>query len=274
MAEPKDYYELLGVSRTASADEIRKAYRKLARTLHPDVNKAPDAAEKFSEVQQAYDILSDDEKRKIYDQFGHAGVGAGRHAGPSARGSRSGGAGGPFRAASPGEHWENVDVSGADFGDLGSLFEQMFGARAPTGRPGAAGRRAASPQRGADIESSLIITFQTAVNGGTEQVRIGSGDQAQTISVKVPPGIESGATLRVKGKGQPSPVGGPAGDLLLTVQVGNHPWFRREGLDLLIDVPVTIVEASLGSKVHVPMMKGSVEIRVPAGTSSGTKLRV
>jgi curved DNA-binding protein len=302
MAKQRDYYEILGVGRDASADQIRSAYRKLARQLHPDVNKAPDAAKRFGEVQEAYDVLSDQEKRKGYDQFGHAGVGA---AGGQPRGGSEGwgpfGAGGPGRARTT---WTNVEPGDFEGGDFSSIFEEMFG-RTPGGgggggagggggrgspfgggfgaRPGDGGARArqSQPQRGEDIEHTIAVTFMTAALGGTEQLRIGAGNGggASTINVKIPPGIEPGAKLRIKGKGQPSPTGGPRGDLILTIDVGNHPYFRREGLDLLIDLPITIAEAVLGVTVTAPLLtppggKASVELKVPPGSSSGRKLRV
>ena len=297
MAKQRDYYEILGVGRDASADQIRSAYRKLARQLHPDVNKAPDAAKRFSEVQEAYDVLSDQEKRKGYDQFGHAGVGA---AGGQPRGGSEGW--GPFGAGGPGRTratWTNVGPGDFEGGDFSSIFEEMFG-RNPGGgaaggggggspfgggfdpRAGAGATRArqAQPQRGEDVEHTITITFMTAALGGTEQIRIGAGDGGgSTINVKIPPGIESGAKLRIKGKGRPGPMGGPAGDLILTVEVGNHPYFRREGLDLLVDLPISIAEAVLGATVTAPLLappgaKASVELKVPPGSSCGRKLRV
>jgi len=302
--QQRDYYEVLGVSRGATADQIRSGYRKLARQFHPDVNKAPDAAKKFAEVQEAYDVLSDKEKREAYDRFGHAGVGAG----PSPRGAwggHPGAGGGPGgrRTAT----WSNIDPGDFEGGDFSSIFEQMFrsggvgaaegfGGGSPFG--GAAGRARGArvrtqqpqPQRGDDIEHTITVTFLTAALGGTEQLRFTANGTTSTISVKIPPGIDAGAKLRVKGKGQPGSMGGPAGDLILTVQVGQHPFFRREGLDLLIDVPITIAEAVLGTTVRVPLLspvvsshssestvKGqgaSVQLKVPPGASSGRKLRI
>ncbi len=286
--QPRDYYEVLGLERGANADQIRKAYRKLARQLHPDMNKAPDAAKKFGEVQEAYDVLSDDEKRKSYDRFGHAGVGAGAAGGTGSGAGWGGGAGGRAGRTT----WTNVGgggVEGADFdaGDFASVFEQMFGG-AGMGGAGAgmgAGGRARSagprpaPAKGRDIEHTITVTFMTAALGGSEQLRFsgggGPGGEATEINVKIPPGMESGGKLRIKGKGYPSPAGGTAGDLILTVEVGQHPYFRREGLDLLIDAPLTIAEAVKGVTISVPLLKeGSVDVKVPAGISSGQKLRV
>ena len=257
MAGDKDYYNVLGVERAAGADAIRKAYRRLAREFHPDVNTSSDAATRFAEVQEAYDVLSDAEKRKAYDRFGHAGVGVGQ--GPGGFGG--GGWSGEYRGSPFGA------------GDFSSVFEEMFGQRGgdPFGRaaPGAVPAR-----RGADLRHDLSVSFMTAALGGAESVRLNLGSAPQTISVTVPPGIDSGARLRVKGKGSPGSDGGPAGDLILTVDVGLHPWFRREGLDVYITVPVTIVEASFGTAVTLPLLKGSVEVKIPPGASGGQKLRV
>jgi DnaJ-class molecular chaperone len=294
MAKPKDYYELLGVERSASSDQIRSAYRKLARKYHPDVNKAADASKRFAEVQEAYDVLSDPEKRKSYDQFGHAGVGAGPRTsggGPGGPGSGPGaGYGGEgFYRGGP-QSWTHVESSGFDDVDVESIFEQMFGggggpsASGRSGRSrsspfgaGTRGRPRAQPERGSDIEHTIAITFMTAALGGTEHLRLGPADgsgEPQTISVKVPPGIDAGAKLRVRGKGQQGTGGGQIGDLILTVQVGQHPYFRREGLDLLVDIPITIAEAARGVKVTAPLLKGTIDIKIPGGASSGRRLRV
>ena len=280
MPGSKDYYELLEVQRDVNAQEIRRAYRRLARKYHPDVNKSPDAATRFSEIQEAYDVLSDAEKRKAYDRFGHAGVGVG--AGP-----------GGFAAGAPGGGWSWPHVGpgaeGGGFGgsDFASVIEEMFGGRAgaPIGRaaPGGAGARRPPSQRGRDTAQQLTVSFLTAANGGSEAIRLraggaggagGSGGGEQAIDVKIPPGIGSGSKLRLKGKGTPGAAGGGPGDLLLTVRVGEHPYFRREGLDLLIDVPLTLAEAALGATVTVPLLAGTVEIKVPPGTASGRRLRV
>ena len=269
MAEHHDYYEVIGVDRNATADEIRKAYRRLARKYHPDVNKSKDAATRFAEMQEAYEVLADAEKRKAYDRFGHAGVGVGQ--GPA--------------GAGPGAGW-NVHFGGdaMDSTEFASVFDQFFGGAAggPPGRGAGGpfpGGRAAAPRKGEDTHHPLQLTFMTAANGGTEQLRLPSSPRAdetkfQTISLKIPPGIDTGAQLRVRGKGMAGHNGGDPGDIILDVQVGGHPYFRREGLDLYVDVPITITEATFGTKVTVPLLNGSVEIKVPAGASSGQKLRV
>ena len=257
MAGERDYYEVLEVDRGASAEAIRKAYRRLARQYHPDVNKSADAATRFAEVQEAYDVLSDAEKRKAYDRFGHAGVGVGQ--GP-----------GGFGAG-----WSG-DVSGVPFDASGfsGVFEEIFGRRAADPF-GSASPGTTVPRSGTDVHHTLSVSFMTAALGGSETVRLSVGPESpQTISVKIPPGIDSGAQLRVKGKGSLGSGGGPDGDLMLTIAVGQHPWFRREGLDVYINVPVTIAEATFGTTVTLPLLAGTVELKIPPGASSGQKLRV
>ncbi len=257
MSEEKDYYDVLGVARDATAETVRKAYRKLARKYHPDVNKSADAATRFAEVQEAYDVLSDAEKRKAYDRFGHAGVGVGQ--GP-------GGFGHP-------RTWSSDFGGGSPFetSDFAGVVEDLFGRRGPGAVPGP-GR---GPVRGPDVHHTVTVTFLTGALGGREEVRSQVGSAApQTITVTIPPGIDSGAQMRVGGKGQAGHDGGPAGDLILTVEVGGHPYFRRDGLDVSIDVPINVAEAAFGASVTVPLLKGSIELKIPPGASSGQKLRV
>ena len=264
MSDSSNYYQLLGLTSGASADEIRKAYRKLARKYHPDVNKADDAATKFSEIQEAYDVLSDAEKRKAYDRFGSSGVGVGGPRGQGGSGGWPGGAGVSSNVSSE---------------DLESIFSEMFGGGSGVGGFGAGapqGRRAKQgPVRGSDLKLPMKISFQTAVLGGKEEVALEQpGGQRQTITVTIPAGIESGGKLRLRGHGNPGQSGGDAGDLLLVITVGAHPYFRRNGLDILLDVPISISEAALGCSVTVPLLQGSVDLKVPAGSTSGQKLRV
>jgi len=254
MASGKDYYAILGIQRTASADEIRKAYRNLARKYHPDVSTESDAEDRFNEVQQAYEVLSDEEKRRAYDQFGEAGVGGG-----AADWSGYGGSGG-------------VNVDPERFHDI---FEQMFGGAAGGGASGGSpfpgSGSSTRPRRGSDVTMSMTVTFMTAALGGSESVRLNDGT---SVDVRVPAGIDEGGKLRLRGRGQSGLHGGEAGDLMITVHVGGHPVLRRDGLDLVVDVPISLAEAGLGTVIRVPLLKGSIELKIPPGTSSGRRLRV
>jgi DnaJ-class molecular chaperone len=268
MAKSRDYYEVLGVSRGATADEIRTAYRTLARQLHPDVNKAPDAAKRFAEVQEAYDILADEEKRRTYDQFGHVGAGPGATARGRAGAGRRGQA----------QTW-STSPGGMDPEDLASIFDEFMGgaARGGFGATHAGGGRRVRPERPAEnVLANVRVPFLVAVHGGTQTVRVSVDDEpGQAIEVRIPPRTESGAKLRIRGKGRPAQHGRPAGDLILTIEVEPHPFYRRQGLDLVIDLPLTIAEAALGASVRVPLLSGSAaEVRVPPSTSSGRTLRV
>jgi DnaJ-class molecular chaperone len=263
MAE--DYYATLGVSRGASAEEIKKAYRTLARKHHPDLNpNDPKAKEKFQQVQTAFDVLSDPKKRELYDRYGSAyeSVGAG------------GGGGG--RTWTGGEEGAGFDVNfedlfgggggAASFADLFRQFNQR----------GAAGRARRPTQRsGADLEHELEVPFATAVLGGEAQIAVRREDgRTETIRVKIPAGIESGKKIRLRGQGEPGDNGGPAGDILIRVEVAPHPSFRRQGKRLEVTVPITLAEALRGGKIDVPTPHGTIALTVPPGVSSGRKLRV
>lgn len=265
MAE-RDYYEILGLSKSASADEIRAAHRRLVRKLHPDVNtKDPKAAQKFQEVQEAYDTLSDPEKRKQYDEFGRAG--------PMPPPSSGYGGGG----WDPNQHVEELDPSDfANTGQFGDIFDQLFGQRGPFNR-GPRGRAARStaeyetaPQ--SEVEYPVKLTFQQAARGTTLPLTISRGNRQETIEVKIPGGVKTGSRVRIKGKGAIGPNG--QGDLFVIAQVAEHPYFRREHLDVLLDVPVSVYEAMLGTNIAVPTLDGTVTITLPPGTSSGAKLRI
>lgn len=272
----EDYYKILNVQRNASQAEIQKAYRELARKYHPDLN--PDdktAKEKFQKVQTAFDVLNDPSKRELYDRYGSSFAQAGAAGGPG--GFHPGG--GTWRATTGAGGFEDIDLSqffgeryGEDpIGGFGDIFSQFR--RARTGDR--ARNRARSRERGADIATDLEIPFRTAVTGGEAQIRVQRpGGRIETISVKIPAGIEDGKKIRLRGQGEPGPGGGPPGDILITTRVGTHPWFQRRGNDLHVRVPVTLAEAARGAKVDVPTPHGTVSIRVPPGTSSGTKLRV
>ncbi|MFO0957593.1 MAG: DnaJ C-terminal domain-containing protein [Isosphaeraceae bacterium] len=275
----RDFYEILGVARDATADQIKKAYRNQARKNHPDVNPGDKAAEaRFKEAQEAYEILSDKEKRKLYDQFGRAafqGAGAGSH-GPGPEWFARGGPG----AGGEGAGFENIDFSqffgaggpaGATAEGGGGIFEELLG-RMRGGRSGKARPRAARPQH--NVEATVTIPFLTAVKGGETPLQIQRGQgPIESLNVKIPPGIKPGSKIRLRGRGE-SIEGEPPGDLIVAVEVQPHPYFQREASDLLVDVPITIGEAVLGAKVEVPTLDGFKVVTIPAGASTGQKLRL
>ena len=257
-----DYYQVLGVSRTASKEEIRKAFKKIARENHPDAK--PDdqaAANKFKQAAEAYDVLGDEEKRKKYDQFGANW----KH---MQGGGFPGGEGSPFRSGGP------VDIDLQDlFGgrgavDLESIFGGMFGGG------GGRTRRQPQPQRGQDVKTSIQVPFQMSASGGDYDLSIQRNGKLERMTVKVPAGIESGKAIRLAGQGEPGHTGGPSGDLLVTVNVAAHPYFRRQGDNVTVEVPVSISEATLGAKVDVPTLtEGMMTMTLPPGTPSGAKMR-
>ncbi len=262
MSDQKDHYEVLGIDRGASPEAIRNAHRKLARKFHPDLNQDADAATRFNEIQAAYNVLSDTDKRSRYDRYGHAGV----------DGQATGQAG-------PGP-WQNVSPD-----DFESIFGESFGSRPRRGGGGFSGfggfgggmggERPVGPTKGRDLEHELEVGFAAAAFGGTETIRIAAQDGTPTsIDVRIPAGVQTGSTLRIRDKGLPGSNGGPNGDLLLQIKVGRHPWFTRDGLDLSIVVPITVAEAILGGEVTVPLMKGTATLKVPPGVRSGAKLRL
>ncbi len=260
---PRDPYEVLGVQKSASEADIKKAYRKLARQHHPDRNPGDKKAEaQFKEVQEAYDVLSDSTKKAQYDQFGFAG-------GPfGGMGGAPGGGGSPFHFGGSRETQIDPDQlneilrqmgGGGGFGGTGGGgFEDLFGGGRTRGRS----RRARPPE---EVESDVTIPFLTAALGGTVSLSI----DGQHVEVKVPPGIEDGKKLRLGGQGP----GG--GDLLLRLHVEPHPYFRREGNNIILDVPITVAEAVLGAKVDVVTLDDTrLSVKVPPGTSSGARLRL
>ncbi len=274
-----DYYQILGVGRDASAADIQKAYRKLARKYHPDLNPDDKTAKgKFQEVQRAFDVLNDPSKRELYDRYGSSfeSMGAG--------GPRGGGGGGAGPGAGGRAAWNYAP--GGEEVDFSQLFGERYGGGDPTSmfgdmftqfrRAGGRGRRAASqaPSRGADVSAELEIPFGTAVLGGETQISLQRPDgHTETLKVKIPAGIDEGKKIRLRGQGEPGADGTP-GDLLITIHVAPHPWFTRRGNNLEVRVPVTLAEAALGAKVDVPTPRGTIALRIPPGTSSGKKLRV
>ncbi len=266
----RDYYEVLGIPRNASSDQIKKAYRNLARKHHPDLNPGDKTSEaKFKEAQSAYDILGDTDKKQKYDTYGHAAFEAAGSSGP-----RSGGA--EWAAQQGGPGFGNVDFGqtfggGVEPGDIGG-FEDLF-SRFGVGR--AAGKKA-GPRRGQDLETSLEISLSTAVLGGSTTIELAREDGSrEPLTIKIPVGADEGTKLRVKGRGNPGNNGGSPGDLTIVLEIEPDRHFRRDGNDLSIEVPITIGEAVLGFKVDVPTISGTkVALPIPPGSSSGQKLRV
>ena len=257
-----DYYKVLDVERTASTEEISKAYRKLARKFHPDLN--PDdrnAKKRFQEVQQAYDCLNDAEKRKMYDQFGPDYEKFGGK-NPFAGGQPNGG-----RAPAGGFDFGDIFGRGGAGGvDMGDLFGQFGGG-------GPSRSRRASPPKGADISAESSVPLRTIIHGGETRIQLEHDGKLDSITVKIPPGIEPGKKIRLRGQGQPSEVGKP-GDLILKVNLEPHSHFKIVGQNLELRLPISIPEAIQGARIDVPTPTGTVTLTIPAMSSSGKKLRV
>jgi DnaJ-class molecular chaperone len=251
---PRDYYEVLGINREASEADVKKAYRKLARQYHPDRNPGDKTAEtRFKEVQEAYDVLSDKTKRSQYDRFGFTGPQAGNGAG-----------GGPFQWQSPGFSAGSVNAE-----DLSEILRQFgMGGFPGTGSEGAPfGRRRARSRRpeSEHAEAEATIPFLTAALGGTVSLSI----DGRAVDVKVPAGVEDGKKLRLAGQGPGD------GDLFIKLHIEPHPYFRREGKNIVFEVPLSFAEAALGARIDVPTLEGSrLTVKVPPGTSSGARLRL
>ncbi len=273
MTRTRDYYEILGVKREATPDEIKRAYRALAKQYHPDRNPEDSTAEaKFKEVQQAYATLSDAKKRQEYDHFGAAGVGEWR-SGPQGQRVYQWGGGSTINAE---ELEELLSAFGSGGGERPSIFEQFFGGSQRRSRSGRAGSRAAPPQRGRDEERPVELTFDQAVHGAVVTVRLHSSGngRTETLDVKIPAGVEDGQRIRLKGKAHAGAGGGEAGDLYLVCRIRPHSYFRRQGADIYLDVPVSVVEAALGARIEVPTLDGPTVVTLPPGTPSETKLRL
>ena len=246
----RDYYEVLGVSKNASDDEIKKAYRKLAIKYHPDKNPGDKEAEaKFKEINEAHDVLSDKQKRARYDQFGHAGVGG------AGGGNPFGGQGGAFNF--------NGQTFNFDFGG-GSPFDDILGNIFGFGGP----RR---PRRGADYQTNVTLTFEEAIFGTTKNIDIDGKD----TKIKIPAGIDDGMSIRLAGKGGPAPEGGTErGDLYVRIKVKPHKHLTREGAIILSEEHIDMVDAALGCEIEVETVDGKITMKVPAGTQSGTPFKL
>jgi len=261
----KDFYKVLGVSKDVSEAELKKTYRKLARQYHPDSNAGDAKAEaRFKEISEAYSVLADPEQRAEYDQVRAMGSGARFTSGA---GGQSGGFEDVFGSMFGGANRR----AGAQQNGFEDLLGGMFGGGG-FGRTSGGYQGFGGPTRGRDLTASTTLDFLTAINGDTISLQPSGG---KPIKVKIPAGVSDGQKIRLKGKGEPSPDGGEAGDLVLSVTVRKHPVFERDGLNLRVDVPVTFVEATLGATVEVPTLGGEpVRLRVAAGTPSGRVLRV
>ena len=247
--EYKDYYKILGVSRTATPEEIKKAYRTLARKYHPDVSKEDNAEEKFKEVGEAYEVLRDKDKRAQYDQFG----GQFRHG----------------QSFSPPPGWEE-NVGGFGQGNFSSFFENMFGGMGGMG----GGRSDNFFAKGEDVSAKITISLEDAFNGANKSIRRPAGaTQTGTVSVKIPAGIEPGKKIRLTGQGKAGMNGKP-GDLYLEIQIAPHSLYRLEGKDVYLDLPITPWEAALGAKITAPTLAGKISLNIPAGARSGQKMRL
>jgi DnaJ-class molecular chaperone len=270
----EDLYQILGVKRDASKDEIRKAHRKLAIKYHPDKNPGDGAQDRFKLIQEAYDVLSDDDKREAYNRYGadFEKVRGGGYPGGAPGGfdgldleqifGRGGGRGGQPQGA-----------GGFNFeGGFGDFFEQVLGGRGQSPRGGGRTRTAprAEPQKGANVRHELELPLELAVRGGETEFYVND----EKLAVTIPPGVAEGAKMRLREQGAPSPNGGKRGDLILVIKTSPHPFYRRNGNNLELTLPVSISEAVMGTSVDVPTPNGEVTLAIPAGSSSGRKLRL
>ena len=270
----QDYYSVLGVSKTSSAEEIQKSYRKLARKYHPDLQGEDEkdqerAKQKFQKIQQAYDTLSDPKKRKMYDQMGPGYEQMGGQNPFGGGQSPFGGGQNPFGGGG------GIDIGqmfggGGGGGGFEDILRQMGGGGGMGGDP-----RRQAQAKGSDVEQEITVPFATAILGGQHQISLQRrGGKVDRIDVAVPAGIEANKKIRLRGQGNPGPGGGAAGDLLITVKICQHPNYSRKGMNLQISIPITLKEAVEGAKIDIPTPHGTVAIKVPPGTSSGKPLRL
>ncbi|HKY36391.1 MAG TPA: J domain-containing protein [Polyangiaceae bacterium] len=260
-----DLYKELGVSKSASPDEIKKVYKKLAGQLHPDRNPGDQKVEaRFKAVNRAYQVLKDPEKRRLYDEFGEESLREGFNAAAARAYRNAAQAAGARRARGGGINFE--DLAGGSSAGFGDLLGELFGGRAQSSR------RPGATMKGQDVASEVAIDFVSAIRGAELTLRLQSG--GEEVTVRVPVGAGDGDKVRVAGHGAPSMGGGPPGDLVITVRVNPHPYFEREGLDLYLNLPITVGEAHRGAKVRVPTPDGPVTLSVPKHAQSGQEARL
>ena len=288
MAVKRDYYDVLGIDRNADEKTIKKAYRKLAKKYHPDTNAGnPDAADKFKEVNEAYDILSDPKKKKMYDQFGHAAFEAGADPGADAGaggfgGFQSGGNGSYQEFHFNGENMDDIfgDIFGNMFhGSHGGGFHSGFGGSGFHSGSGFGGfHQQDFPQKGSNVKASINVTFDEAAFGADKRISLSSPDGSsgapQTLQVHIPAGIDTGKSIRLKGKGMPGTGGGEPGDLLLKVTVGTRPGYERKGSDVYTTISIPYTTAVFGGEATVPTLYGNVICKIREGMQSGSKIRL
>ncbi len=266
----KDFYTILGIQKQATSDEVKQAYRKLARKFHPDVNpNNPEAEDKFKDVNEAYEVLSDPAKRKQYDQFGQYYQQGGFRPGsnPYAGGNPFSG-GSPF-SQDPGFSGFGNTVDFTQFDDFQEFIDQLLGrVGTPGSAPNSGGGRATGSSN-YDAEATINLTIPEAYEGGKKRLRV----EGRVLEVNIPPGITPGKKVRLRGQGHANPSGG-TGDLYLKVEFKEHPFYRLEGSDLYCDLPVSPSEAVLGAQIPVPTLDGEVRLRIPAGIQTGRKLRL
>jgi len=252
--EFKDYYAILGVAPDAEPAAIKQAYRRLARKYHPDVSKEADAEAQFKALGEAYEVLKDPSKRQSYDQLRQSGWRQGDDFQPPPG----------WQQGAQGGFQDGFGGSG-DFSGFSDFFESLFGG---------GGRRGPMRAAGRDHEASLEIDLETAYGGGQQRISLTRDGRAQSLQVTIPAGVTDGSRIRLAGQGEPGRGGGPAGDLNLKIGIRPHRWFALDGRNVMLNLPVTPSEAALGTKVAVPTLAGSVQLQVPAGSSSGRKLRL
>jgi curved DNA-binding protein len=271
----RDYYETLGVSKTATDDEIKKAFRKLARKHHPDVNKdKATAEEKFKQLNEAYEVLGDPEKRKKYDELGANWDQPGGFQPPPGWGGQQ--PGGGFRRYSPGDGGGvEFEFGGTGFSDF---FEQFFGGGGGRGGfgGGSFGQRPRSAERGSDVEADIMVTLEEAFHGSKRPIslRRGNSNKVESYQVKIPKGVHEGQRIRLAGQGEAGAGGGKSGDLFLRVRLARHPDFTVEGNDLIHEVKLPPWQAALGGELRVPTLEGHAKLKIPPGTQGGQRFRL